>query len=510
MSQSQGFGGWLWSGVRSTVSGLTDTVDSSMNEKRIRLAVTGLSRSGKTVFITSLIQNLIALGEGRDTLPLITSRLDSNGRSRLRKVTVEPASVQTIPYFDFQAKLQALSRPDAAWPPRTEDLSEISISLEIEREGLWQKFGTRRVRMDILDYPGEWLLDLPLLDQSYAAWSEDTIERLSTPAMLPKTAPFLDYLRGLSPSGPAEEATTRRGHALYKALLFDLRNDMGLRYLQPGRFLCPGPFGDAPFLWFFPMAGTDASLPAGSLGRLLQARFETYKREIRSSFFDTYFKAFDRQIMLVDVLGCLYAGKAAFEDTAAAIHDLAVALRDGWGTWSRGGPRRGESTRDSDLPWPLSLPVTAAMSVVSALFGTRPVDRVAIAATKADHVPELDRQALKLLLAHLAKSAAGAIESDRATVSYHVVSSIRSTEDVTLQLDGRAVRAVQGVLVSGGRARPFSPGQIPAAEIPDYFWDAAYFELPDFRPPRIDPSGNEGIRHLGLDEVLDAVIGDRL
>ena len=254
------------------------------------------------------------------------------------------------------------------------------------------------------------------------------------------------------------------------------------------------------------MAGTGPSLPPGSLGKLLEARFETYKREIRSGFFDTYFKDFDRQIMLVDVLGCLYAGKTAFEDTAAAIHDLTVALRDGWGTWSRGRPRGG----DSDLPWPLSLPVTAAMSVVSALFGTRPVDRVAIAATKADHVPELDRQALKLLLAHLAKSAAGAIEADRASVSYHVVSSIRSTEDVTLQIDGRAVRAVQGVLGSGGRARPFSPGQIPAAEIPDYFWDAAYFELPDFRPPRIDPSGNEGIRHLGLDEVLDAVIGDRL
>ena len=57
--------------------------------------------------------------------------------------------------------------------------------------------------------------------------------------------------------------------------------------------------------------------------------------------------------------------------------------------------------------------------------------------------------------------------------------------------------------------RPLNLDTFPA-EIPDYFWDAAYFELPDFRPPRIDPSGNEGIRHLGLDEVLDAVIGDRL
>src|SRR4051812_12272695 len=270
MTQEQGFGQWLWTGVRNVASGVSDSVETGFNERRIRLAVTGLSRSGKTVFITSLIQNLIALGEGRDTLPAITRRLDSNGRSRLRKVTIDPAGVQTIPYFDFQSKLQALARPDAAWPPRTADLSEIAITLEIEREGLGQKLGTRRVRVDILDYPGEWLLDLPLLDLSHAAWSEDTLERFRQPAVQPQVGRFLDYVRGLSADGPADEATVRRGHELYKQTLFDLRDNFGLRYLQPGRFLCPGPFGDAPFLWFFPIVGTGGSLPHGSLGRLLQ------------------------------------------------------------------------------------------------------------------------------------------------------------------------------------------------------------------------------------------------
>jgi uncharacterized protein len=43
-----------------------------------------------------------------------------------------------------------------------------------------------------------------------------------------------------------------------------------------------------------------------------------------------------------------------------------------------------------------------------------------------------------------------------------------------------------------------------------YFWDARYFELPNFRPPRIRASGENGIPHLALDEVLDAVIGDLL
>ncbi len=49
---------------------------------------------------------------------------------------------------------------------------------------------------------------------------------------------------------------------------------------------------------------------------------------MRADFFDTHFAAFDRQVMLVDVLGAMYAGQAAFEDTARVIGDLARALRD--------------------------------------------------------------------------------------------------------------------------------------------------------------------------------------
>jgi predicted YcjX-like family ATPase len=36
----------------------------------------------------------------------------------------------------------------------------------------------RELTLDIVDYPGEWLLDLPLLRTSYEDWSAETI-RLS-------------------------------------------------------------------------------------------------------------------------------------------------------------------------------------------------------------------------------------------------------------------------------------------------------------------------------------------
>jgi predicted YcjX-like family ATPase len=85
--------------------------------------------------------------------------------------------------------------------------------------------------------------------------------------------------------------------------------------------------------------------------------------------------------------------------------------------------------------------------------------------------------------------------------------SVRSTTDVTLQRDGRLVRGVPGVR-GGGPARPFSLGQSPSSDIPDYFLVAPYFDQPDFRPAGIRANGDTGIPHRALDEVLDTVIGD--
>ena len=37
-----------------------------------------------------------------------------------------------------------------------------------------------------------------------------------------------------------------------------------------------------------------------------------------------------------------------------------------------------------------------------------------------------------------------------------------------------------------------------------------FFELPVFAPPKIDPTGSVGIPHLGLDEILVAILKDAL
>jgi predicted YcjX-like family ATPase len=119
--------------LRSLAAGAGAMLDRAVNEDVIKLAVTGLSRAGKTVFITSLIQNLLALAAQKDVLPLLTRRLSDTGMNRLREVTVLPAGVSAMPHFDQAAKLAGLGAAEPTWPERTNDIAEISLALTLTR-----------------------------------------------------------------------------------------------------------------------------------------------------------------------------------------------------------------------------------------------------------------------------------------------------------------------------------------------------------------------------------------
>lgn len=494
-------------GLRGIAAEGAATFDRALNEDHIRLAVTGLSRAGKTVFITSLIHNLVALGQRRNTLPRLTARLTQDGVSRLRSVEVMPAGASVLPVFDYGAKLAGLAAEAPSWPRRTEDLAQVSIFLEVERASSFgRRLGSRRIRLDILDYPGEWLLDLPMMDQAFAAWSAQTLALLRAPPRRECSEAFLAFLDDMRPDDRAEDTRLHRGHLLYREALNACRTRHGLRYLQPGRFVCPGPQSDAPFMWFFPIEVPAGPPRPGSVAALLEQRFEAYKARMRADFFDTHFAAFDRQVMLVDVLGALHAGQAAFEDTARVIGDLARALQYGGNTFSRAlaaGVARGSGAL---LPSALGRATGAAVQRMA----SRRIERVAFVATKADHVPAMKRDNLVHLLRALASPAAVQDELSAATASYRAAASILSTRDGTGRIGGHAVEVVEGIVLGEERMRPYFIGEVPSRVPTDNFWSERLIELPVFRPPPLDPTGLGGIPHLNLDQVLDDVIGDLL
>jgi len=456
--------------LRGVLGTAEDAARALIGRERLRLAVTGLSRAGKTVFLTSLIANLLAAGRGARTLPALSEAAGG----RIRRVFVVPADTETVPRFDPEAHLAALAADPPRWPERTEDFSTLAIALDVQRRtSLGGLLPERRVTLDLIDYPGEWLLDLPLLGTGYAAWSAETLARLERGSRAAAAAAFLDFVKGLPPEAPAEDALARRGYALYRDALRACRDTHGLRFLQPGRFLNPGPRGEAPLLWFFPLPAT----ARGGLAALCARRYAAYLEDQRATFLDPFFTRFHRQVVLVDVLGALHAGQEAFEDTAEALAAIAGVISG--------------ATR------------------VERLLGAAPT-RVAFAATKADHVPSRARDALAALLAHLAQGARGRAEASGAATAFHALAAIRCTEDAVATLEGQNVAAVRGVLLQEGRAATIYPGEVPMRPPDPAFWQAGFFRMPEFRPPRLDPSGAAGVPHLGLDALLAWLFGDAL
>jgi predicted YcjX-like family ATPase len=471
-------------------AGAAGRIEGLLNEDRIGLAVTGLSRAGKTVFITSLVHNLLALGaagRGRDTLPLFTAALRTpDGDNRLRGIRILPPD-GGLPQFDYAGKLASLAADTPAWPEPTQSLAQISLAITLDRRSPVARFtGPRRVRLDILDYPGEWLLDLPLLQRDFARWSAETLALLRTKPRAEIAGRFLAWLVHLRAADPPDATTLAHGAGLYRASLRDAAA-RGLRYLQPGRFLAPPAADDPDFLTFFPLEG------GGPTAALLAARFAGYQRDMRRRFFDTHFRRFDRQVMLVDLLSALHAGRAAFEDTARAISDTATGLRHGWG----------HGLKLDGLPLAHHIPPV----LLGGRVVPRPIGRVAFVATKADHVPALRRENLRnLLRAIVARGTAAAGPA----VSHHVAAAVLATEDATARIGDRPTEVVRGVLLGETQARAFHVGDVPSAIPPDGFWAESFFSLPVFRPPRIIADGSHGIPHLGLDAILTELIGDRL
>src|SRR5438445_1061760 len=147
--------------ARLSARALLDYGDSFFNPT-VRLGVTGLSRAGKTVFITALIHGLTRGGRFPVFEPYATGRI---ARARL-----EPQPDDAVPRFAYEDHVRTLIE-ERHWPNSTTDISELRLVIDYQR----QNGADRTLTLDIVDYPGEWLLDLPLLTKTYEQWAAESL-----------------------------------------------------------------------------------------------------------------------------------------------------------------------------------------------------------------------------------------------------------------------------------------------------------------------------------------------
>jgi predicted YcjX-like family ATPase len=458
------------------VEGLGDRISESFLEPVIRLGVTGLARSGKTVFITSLVANLMDRGR----MP----QLVAQSEGRILSAYLQPQPDDTVPRFDYETHLGALTAPHPHWPESTRAISELRLSLRLQPSGLLAGLARpRTVHLDIIDYPGEWLLDLGLLDKDYGRWSSDMLERLEH---RPQGPAFVAMAHAEDAGAALSEPRARALAETYTASLTAARA-AGFSDCSPGRFLLPGDLAGSPVLTFAPLPAMD-NPPRRSLYREFERRYDAYRREVVKPFFRDHFSRIDRQIVLVDALGAIHAGPRATEDLRRAMADILGAFRPGTNAF------------------------------LSQLLLGRRVDRILFAATKADHLHHSQHSRLTAIMEALIRDARDRARFAGAETQAMAIAALRATTEQSLPHGDDMLDCVRGTLLDSGKQAAFYPGDLP--DDPGHLlgparsgaekWLDRDYSVMTFAPARLSLVPGDGPPHIRLDRAAQFLIGDRL
>jgi len=449
-------------GVKSITRDVEDLVNLTLN-RTVRLAVTGLRQSGKTVFITNAVHHLLSGHE----LPFFTPVK----QKRLLGARMLPQNVGDLPLFPFESARSALIDEPPSWPAPTRGLSSLRLELRIANTGfIARQLGEyRSQQVEIIDYPGEWLLDLPMMEQSFEEWSDAMIAMGRTPARRELASDWLQAIEQPVATGGAERDRAATLSGLYRRYLQDAQA-AGFSLLQPGRMTMPGDMAGAEHLNFCPLP------PAtGRLYTTMSDRFQHYRDRVVRPFYTEHFSRFDRQIVLVDLLSSLNRGRAVFEDTQDALKTVLQSFRYG------------------------------PSSLFARLFHPQ-IETLLFAATKADHVAHNQHHNLRLLLEQMVFDAAGHARFEGVQPVFMALASLRSTDTVKTDHHGQTLSCVRGHLKGEDRETVLFPGEIP----PDLHWVDGRFRFRDFAPRRLRPNGADQPQHIRLDQALDVLLGDRL
>jgi len=440
-------------------------------DRTLRLAVTGLRGGGKTVFITAIAHHLLL---GRE-LPFLSAMQEE----RLLGAKLMPPRPSDPPPFPFASARAALAAAEPSWPAPTERLSALRLRLRFLAKGVLRRrlAEHRSLNLEIIDYPGEWLLDLPLLEQAYADWSAQTLAAAERPPRAALAKDWRNYVAGLHPGAPADPRQAAQAAALYTRYLERCQVEAGLSMVQPGRFTMPGDLAGSELLHFCPLP--QGETPRGSLAALMAERFDRYRDSVVRSFYRDHFSRFDRQIVLVDLLGALNRGRACFDDVEAA---LATVLRS-----FRYGPS----------------------GLLARLFRPR-IEVLLFAASKADHVAHNQHHNLRLLLEQMVSEAAGNARFEGIKPAFVSLAALRSTDTVRTDHQGQTLSCVRGILKGENRETVLFPGEIPPELPVDDDWSADRFRFRDFAPRRLLLPGADKPQHIRLDQALEVLLGDRL
>lgn len=457
----------------------TKLVANRLANHHVSLAVTGLSKSGKTAFITSLINQLL---EARHSASLPFFSVASE--NRIIGVRRDSQPNVTVSRFAYEEGIENLSATPPKWPESTNGISQVRLLIKYQNQSGFRRILSEQstLTLDITDYPGEWLLDLPLLDMNFEQWCEHFWQDLDTKHKSDLATDFVSQVTQLDLNSQADDMTVKQIAETFADYL-SLCKEQGYQLIQPGRFVLPGELAGAPVLHFFPIQKNAESVDGEALTvkddnyyALLERRFEDYKTYVVKPFYEKHFKRFDRQIILVDCLGALNQGAHSFDDLNKAID------------WLLGSFHYGSS------------------NILKRLFAPK-IDKLLFAASKADHVTPDQQDNLVKLLESIVHQARQHIQFEGVATESTAIASIKASDSGLSQFEGKELQVIKGINAQGNEVTMY-PGDVPAECPAAPFWQQQGFSFPSFSPPL--RATNRSLPHIRMDQVLQFILADKL
>lgn len=431
--------------------------------KQLRLGITGLRGAGKTALLTSLVHQL-----QRTDIAKALPFFHAAQHHQLLGVQIQDPQNLMEPQFPFVQHEHALL--NGQWPESTTGWSKLRLQLRVKPAGLlWSKLKDfQQLDIEIIDYPGEWLLDLPMLDLSYEQWSQQCWQLFEQPIYAKLTEPFMQQLLPLL-AAPPTELSLIQAVEYYRCFLTEMAKASAL-ILQPGRLLQPAELAGTPVLQLLPLP---PSVQAKAWSERLTQHYGTYCERVIKPFYKDYFATIDRQIIVVDCLGALNHGFEALQQMQQALLHIQRHYRYGPEHW-----------------W-------------LRLFSPR-IDKVALVASKADQLTVNQHRNLSLLLQQMLQQSHARQKFEGCESLVLVAASVICSQQGEVQTATGRMACVQGKSKATGELVTLYPGDVPMS-MPS----AALFKSHEFAFPELLPPGGP-FESMRLDQLIEFLLGDYL
>jgi predicted YcjX-like family ATPase len=456
-----------------------------------RTAVLGLASSGKSVFLTSVIDRLNR-SHGKTTSSFF-------GKSTWHFDRLPPYEADggfPVNYYREHCLANQL------WPDKTVATSQYRYRFYRTAAGLRRRIDDQYAEeRTFIDLPGERLADFAMAGRSYAGWSDALFGEIEGKRHYFAFAQDYLELMNTGASGGLDEQDvltaykkvlarfTRRlvplvtpsTFLVHEKGLYPKKIDPPANELEVEQLVQRGVCGLDEASEFAPLSAI-ARQANRELAERFEQRFNAYRVKLAEPVAAGFY-ACEHLLILVDVAAILEGSPALYHSTRRSLQKVFEYLDPG---------RSGNQ-----------LLVDLARHLISGgREGVSKVNKIGLIATKADCVHRLDRPNLLALLKHMTKDLLeDALRQRWLNVEYFYCAAIRATEDDEypylsgwLLVDPHDPDSVE--------YRKFAVSSLPSSWPAESRWEQTEYTFAQPLPPKLDLLGEKPFPSIGMDEVM--------